>query len=812
MTRVNAKLLVVCICIVVSCLVAAGPAYAEPYFGIKTAEEWQRALLTGPVEAMTQSQWDAYMAQLRNPDNEFEGEPYPDTQFAPPELYVWGGGGGGGAGDPEESGLVMAWGDDTLPSPGVYASAWMLDYGKDPDLSNSTITLTVFPPQFDQNGNQINAVSFGIQDINGNIRSWHWNVPATIPWNVPTTITINTAIAGVAAANPVADGYMNNPGFDITKAQFFIVDENAQWVGGTAPIPPPGQFVPRPWNLWANLIVRPNPVDQGVVAGINIDVHQDINNPDLEPNDFHIEGRIESGLPLAAPNGGNWSSPPVLLSHIDDIFPNFSYTIVPDLSDPAENWYIIKADWWGPNTIPYCTVLHLGLEFEVTCHNIIIDLVGWWTRNGQPIPAGSGLNNEGFVPVPGFDVQDDIGALPGEATQFMRLQNGNLNGRQDPGEIQTEIVQMDLVGLSPVELRTQLGAEPFKELRVGGLQEDLPWIPVENLPQDFAVDSFFDVFFDITVDPNAPHPVESIELEGGDFLIARQLLQFINNSGQTERRWVFEIHEAHEAKSDLGDAPDSSNSFGAAAAMTAYPWGVMANFPTVYQAGSPPHGPLHLAPTAVAHLGQAVTREQEADILFDQDPTNNILPLLNQPDRDLADDGVLGMPLQLPHCKQTKFKYVVNVIDATVDLYANVWFDFDRDGDWDDTLNCDDGTTVPEWAVQNQLLAAGTLALGLNTVVTPAFNSWHPATSSGGDEPIWMRITLSGQKWAGGSGAGMVGNGGSGPNGGYDIGETEDYYFTPKTGSNPSADLNLDSIVNFFDFAIMADQWLTSGP
>ena len=805
MTRAKTKLLVVCI--VVGCLVAASLAYAEPYFKIETAEDWQSALVTGAVEAMTQSQWDKYMAQLQDPNNETEGEPYPSTQFMPPELYVYDG--GGGAGDPEDPGLVMAWGDDTLPA-GQYASAWMFDYGLDPDLSNSTITLTVFPPQFDQNGNQINAVSFGIQDINGNIRSWHWNAPVPIPWNIPTTITINTAIAGVAAANPVANGYMNNPAFDITKAQFFIVDENAQWVGGTAPIPPPGQFVSRPWNLWADLIVRPNPTDPGLVAGINIDVHQDIQ---ADVNDFHIEGRIESGLPLGAPNGGNWSSPPVLLSHIDDIFPNFSYTIAPDLNDPAENWYIFKADWWTDVTIPYCTVLHLGLEFEVTCHNIIIDLVGWWTHNGQPVGTGA---NGGFVPIPGFDVQDNIPGLPAD-TQVMRLQNGNLNGEQEPGEIQTEIVQMDLVGLSPIQIRELLGPNSFAELRVGGLQEDLPWIPVENPygpisntnPQDFAVDSFFDVFFDITMDDI--HPSETIVLKPGDFLIARQLLRFINNSNQQELRWVWEIHEAHEAESDLGDAPDSTNSFGAAAAMTAYPWGVMANFPTVYQAGSPPFGPLHLAPTTVAHLGQAVTREQEADILFDQDPTNNILPLLNQPDRDLADDGVLGLPLQLPHCKQTKFKYVVNVIDPTVDLYANVWFDFDRDGDWDDTLNCDDGTMVPEWAVQDQLLAAGTLGLGLNTVATPAFSSWHPVTSSGGDEPIWMRITLSKQKWIG-SGSAAAPAGGSGPVGGYNIGETEDYYFTPKTGSNPSADLNLDRIVNFFDFAIMADQWLTSGP
>jgi len=56
-----------------------------------------------------------------------------------------------------------------------------------PDLSNAIITVTVTAPQFDLNGNQINAVSFGIQDINGLVRAWYWNVgqAGPIQWNIP---------------------------------------------------------------------------------------------------------------------------------------------------------------------------------------------------------------------------------------------------------------------------------------------------------------------------------------------------------------------------------------------------------------------------------------------------------------------------------------------------------------------------------------------------------------------------------------------------------------------------------------------------
>ncbi|MGA2916197.1 MAG: GEVED domain-containing protein [Sedimentisphaerales bacterium] len=233
---------------------------------------------------------------------------------------------------------------------------------------------------------------------------------------------------------------------------------------------------------------------------------------------------------------------------------------------------------------------------------------------------------------------------------------------------------------------------------------------------------------------------------------------------------------------DLGDAPDSSNNFGAI--MTTYPSGIAAHYPTVYldPTGLPPYGPIHWQPKAVAWLGPNVTLENEADIGPDQDPTNNIIPLTNTPDQDGADDGVLGMPLTLFHCCLTSFQYRVNAVRTDVNLYVNVWFDWNRDGDWDDTMTC--GTNIaPEWAVQNQLLPAGSLAVGLNTITTPQFRPWHPFSTS---KEIWMRITLSEQPWV--SGGGYVGDGGSGPANGYLYGETEDYYFTPITECFPNTD------------------------
>ena len=252
------------------------------------------------------------------------------------------------------------------------------------------------------------------------------------------------------------------------------------------------------------------------------------------------------------------------------------------------------------------------------------------------------------------------------------------------------------------------------------------------------------------------------------------------SNGEVEDYTVFIEEPPPKPENELGDAPDSTNNSGLA--MTAYPAaGTVANYPTVYLTGSPPFGPIHWQPQAVAWLGPGVTLENEADVGPDQDPTNNIIPLTNTPDQDLADDGVLNMPLILPHCLLTTFQYQVNVVNPNVDLYVNVWFDWNRDGDWDDTATCG-LNSAPEWAVQNQLLPAGSMVVGINQKTTPSFRPWHPTGEQQPTTKIWMRITLSEQSWAG------SGSGGSGPPAGYYFGETEDYSFVPITGCLKSTD------------------------
>jgi len=264
-------------------------------------------------------------------------------------------------------------------------------------------------------------------------------------------------------------------------------------------------------------------------------------------------------------------------------------------------------------------------------------------------------------------------------------------------------------------------------------------------------------------------------------------------------------------KTDLGDAPDSTNNTGVT--MMAYPSQGMlpvvvpAHYPTVYNdgTGTGPYGPVHLNAQTSAFLGKKITREIEADTGADEDGVNNIRPSSDRPDRDQGDDGVV-LPLNMPNCWWSTFDYIVNVINPDTDLWVNVWIDWNRDGDWDDTLDCPEGP-APEWAVQNQFLF--NLPAGSSQITTPAFLPWHP---DDGTEEIWMRITLSGQPWRRGSNPGAKGNAGSGPQEKYEIGETEDYLFTPDATCSICKDYNGDGVIDINDLVTYVSDWLENCP
>jgi hypothetical protein len=214
---------------------------------------------------------------------------------------------------------------------------------------------------------------------------------------------------------------------------------------------------------------------------------------------------------------------------------------------------------------------------------------------------------------------------------------------------------------------------------------------------------------------------------------------------------------------DLGDAPDSTNHAGQA--MTTYPSAITAHFPTVFDlATGSPAGPMHFSPSD-SSLGSAVSQEVDADQVPDADTVTNIEPVGNDSNQDGDDDGI-NDPVSLPHCEMTQVSYDLTISGGATSRYVNVWFDFNGDGDWGDSLTCSDPTRGPvslsEWSVRNQLLSYGA---GNYTVQTPQFRAYDRGS------PMWMRITLSGVA------ASSVD--GHGPSGGYGTGETEDYYLTP---------------------------------
>jgi hypothetical protein len=577
------------------------PVCSSPYFLIDSETEWNAALSLGRITAMEPVQWQDYMIQWINFLQ--EGEPYPTNTFLPPELYVWPGGGGGGL-NPEDAGLVMVW---RPMAPGSYSSAWRYEYGLDPDLTGCTINITVTAPQFSPLGNQVNNVSFGIQDAAGNIRSWHWNCGpgAPIPWNTPTQITINPMVLSVNAATPAASGFANNPMFNIAQSMNFIVDENAKWVAQQG-VPPPGQQIPAVWNYWHNLYVTPpippkfpDPIkwSQPVVEVL----------PGLQPPLFNgwDERSLYQQPPIAADDWECTDERPVTDIHWWGSFINWTQPVPPVL--PKAFHLAIWTD--VPKNPPEVPFSHPGtLVWEHFC-----DTYTWNFAGYDKDPRGIYQNEACF--------------------QFHQYIPQDKWFYQDPGPNGRNVYWLSIAAIYDVTPQYPWG-----------------WKTRPHFWNDDAVR------IQQVVDPTG--------ILGWPPRLGWQWAQGQPIMWQ-DQSWdlAFELTtiEVEQPRHDLGDAPDSSNSVGAA--MTAYP-GVPANFPTAYQGGAVPAGPLHKQPQSMAFLGSAVSLENEADTGPDQDPTNNIQPAANAPDLDLADDGVV-VPLALPNCQWTSFNYTVTCPAAT---------------------------------------------------------------------------------------------------------------------------------------------------
>ena len=257
---------------------------------------------------------------------------------------------------------------------------------------------------------------------------------------------------------------------------------------------------------------------QPIVVAINDDVHFDYN---AEANDFHIEGSIRcasTGPPVVTdrlvfgdPGTGNWSVAGMTLTPLG-----------------GEDWWF-TIDFVTDGYITFCQWIHFGIEFEVFAYNVIADLRGWWTLDGQPVG--------GPMPITGFWA-DDLGEIrPGDQT--LRIMND------------TEIPIV--VGALQIAISEQ--RIPLPDLFIHGLGRpgepspsypDLEWIDAPDLPGEIPPDSFFDVFLEIP----------GIEIPPGAFLLVRGQQwqpEFYGDWG-----YFWEQHGANPAEDewDFGDAPD----------------------------------------------------------------------------------------------------------------------------------------------------------------------------------------------------------------------------------------------------------------
>ena len=385
-------------------ILLAAPRPISPFVALDSQEDWEEALDANwpneHIRPLNEAEWHEYMEHWQNigGDNETDGndyfEPYPDTNFLPPEppsgLYVYEGN-DANANEPNDAGLVMAWGDATTPD-GNYASAWKFDYGKDPDLTNCTIQITVTAPQFSATG-QINQVSFSIVDSAGLRMSWWWACgPGNpIPWNTPTTVTINTANlqpgAGTQAATPTASGFASAAAFNLTQAQSFDVDENAQWIFNPVQVPAPGQgpqFVGM-WNYWHNLIVTKNSnIDSNKQIYVKWSQPPEELGHGADPTVMDINGWDEwsnysdfNNMPIMADDWECNDPRPVTDIHWWGSFQNWTLRVPPSVMPQAFHigiWTDVPA---GADPNPAITYSHPGqLIWENICTSYVWNFAG----------------------------------------------------------------------------------------------------------------------------------------------------------------------------------------------------------------------------------------------------------------------------------------------------------------------------------------------------------------------------------------------------------------------------------------------------
>ena len=239
---------------------------------------------------------------------------------------------------------------------------------------------------------------------------------------------------------------------------------------------------------------------------------------------------------------------------------------------------------------------------------------------------------------------------------------------------------------------------------------------------------------------------------------------------------------------DFGDAPDSdSNHHGMN--NTAYvASNVLGHFPTVWE-GTPANeasGPTHRPD--YFWLGDEISAEVDADLNLDagaiahgRDFTN----ILHNGQEDVADwefedDGWRNPSVPMLNCEKPTLLVRIRRADVPTPverLWLNVWFDGNRDGDWQDSGDCP-GSADPlggksfEWVVQDWVIYPDQIPPdGFLDLQIPTKLIYNPTPAS----LVWVRFTLSEQRALRPTIGSLADGRGPAHPAFFQVGETEDY-------------------------------------
>jgi hypothetical protein len=147
-----------------------------------------------------------------------------------------------------------------------------------------------------------------------------------------------------------------------------------------------------------------------------------------------------------------------------------------------------------------------------------------------------------------------------------------------------------------------------------------------------------------------------------------------------------------------------------------------------------------------------------------------------QIDRDVFDDGAVA---DLRRCSTSSRLTVLlnsgglpaSIRRTSAPVYINAWFDWNRDGDWDDGP---DGC-APEWAIRNFSVPVASIGATMRKLVAIGFKSGRQV------DELWYRVTVTLHEPA-------IDPGGRGRSAPYGDGETEDYLQSRPTIGPPPDD------------------------